>query len=264
MALKKITFDGSSVSAAQDAVLNYFLCGSIAGGILEGIGSSLSYSVSNNYITFQDGYVQIYGRRIYVESGSQVYISLDSSKYGYVIIDVDLSTNSATLTKVEGSSTYPTLTQDNLLSGGTRYQLPIAKYIKSTSAISLQSFERTMIPTPLSVARSGYSSSVVYVQNNYKVIHKVIPTQQSGTTYRYDMSGIPVSSCLITINIANNVFITIPGMFMTGHSTSSINYRLWEVDYSLTCEWLPGSIILLDTNSAGVAIKSITAVQIGE
>lgn len=57
MGLIKITFDGSSVSASQDAVLNHFLCGLIPAGILDGVGDGLTYTVSNNYISFTDGYV---------------------------------------------------------------------------------------------------------------------------------------------------------------------------------------------------------------
>ena len=89
MGLVKITFDGSSVTSRQDADINYHVTGLVQAGIIRGLGKELEYSISNNYITFQDGYVQIYGRRIYVESGSQVYVSLDSTKYGYVIITVN-------------------------------------------------------------------------------------------------------------------------------------------------------------------------------
>ena len=77
MGLVKITFDGSSVSSKQDADINYHVTGLVAAGIIRGLGKELQCSVSNNYITFKDGYVQIYGRRIYVEEGSSVYISLD-------------------------------------------------------------------------------------------------------------------------------------------------------------------------------------------
>ena len=85
MGLVKITFDGSSVSSKQDADINYHVTGLVSAGIIRGLGAELKTSVSNNYITFKDGYVQIYGRRIYVEEGSSVYISLDSTKNGYVV-----------------------------------------------------------------------------------------------------------------------------------------------------------------------------------
>ena len=58
MGLIKITFDGSSVSSKQDADINYHVTGLVPAGIIRGLGSELSYTASNNYITFQDGYVQ--------------------------------------------------------------------------------------------------------------------------------------------------------------------------------------------------------------
>ena len=149
MGLVKITFDGSNVTSKQDADINFHVTGLVPAGIIRGLGSELSYSASNNYITFQDGYVQIYGRRIYIESGSQVYVSLDSTKYGYVCITVNLTTNTVTLGVVETtSSSYPTLTQQNLHTTGKIYQMPIAKYSKTTTSLTLQSLERTFIETP--------------------------------------------------------------------------------------------------------------------
>ena len=157
MGLIKITFDGSSVTSKQDADINYHLTGLVPAGIIRGLGSELSYSVSNNYITFQDGYVQIYGRRIYVEAGSQVYVSLDSTKYGYVIITVNLNNNTVTLGVAESSSSsYPTLTQENLHKTGRVYQMPIAKYSKTTTSLTIQALDRVYIETPLSVANSSY------------------------------------------------------------------------------------------------------------
>ena len=157
MGLVKITFDGSSVSAKQDADLNYHINGMVADGVLKGLGNGLTVSTSNNYIIFSSGYVQIYGRRIFVEQNTQIYISLDSTKYGYVIIDVDLTTNAVGLSKLELASGYPTLTQQNLSQGGTRYQMAIARYTKTSSSLTLDtSFQPTQIETPLSVANSGY------------------------------------------------------------------------------------------------------------
>lgn len=263
MAVVKITFDGSSVSASQDAVLNHFLCGEIPAGILEGIGSELSYSVSNNYITFQDGYIQVYGRRIYVQPASQVYISLDSTKYGYVIIDVNLSTNNATLTKVEASSTYPTLTQDNLLNGGVRYQFPIAKYTKNTSSITLQSFNRIMIPTPLAQAQTGYIDAIEFLENNYKIRLINRPTSQSGSTYRYEID-FPIRNCMIFVNIHDRLFLPLSGRFVPDHSNFGITFRFNGEDHYLMGEWLPGSVMLLNTGNTNIKIEQLVLVQLGD
>ena len=139
MALQKITFDGSSVTSKRDADINHHLGGLVRAGIIEGLGNECQVSVSNNYITFRDGYVQIYGRRIYVEDGSQVYISLDSTKYGYVVVEVNLSNNTVALKAVEtSSSSYPNLTQQDLSTTGTLYQFPIA------TSSSMQVLKRTL------------------------------------------------------------------------------------------------------------------------
>lgn len=140
MGVVKITFDGSNVSAKQDADINYHVTGLVPAGIIKGLGDELKATTSNNYIFIQSGYVQIYGRRIYVEANSSVYISLDSTKYGYVVIQVDLSTNTVSLTKVENTSTYPTLTQQNLATSGTIYQMPIARYTKTTTSLTLDTW----------------------------------------------------------------------------------------------------------------------------
>lgn len=161
MGLVKITFDGSTVSAKQDADINYHLGGLVPAGIIKGLGSELSYSSSNNYITFQDGYVQIYGRRLYVEAGSRVYISLDSTKYGYVIITINLTTNSATLGIAETtSSSYPTLTQQNLSKSGTIYQFPICKYSKTSTSLNIDSeYQRIFIEPALAIATSALTKA---------------------------------------------------------------------------------------------------------
>ena len=263
MGVVKITFDGSSVSASQDAVLNHFLSGNIDAGIFEGIGSELSYSVSNNYITFQDGYVQVYGRRMYVEAGSQVYISLDSVRYGYVILDVNLSSNSVTLTKVESSGIYPSLIQNNLLTGGTRYQFPIAKYSKNTSSITMQSFTRTMIPTSLSQANSGYNRAVSYVQQNYRVIYIFGPDYRSGSTYRWNFSDQLLGQSIIIVNIENRVQIPLTGIFITGNSVFSIDYRLHGADHTLYGEWSTSGMLLLNTNSTSIDIENLVLIKMG-
>ena len=55
MALQKITFDGSSVTAKRDADINHHLGGLVKAGIIEGLGNECSVSVSNNYNTIKDG-----------------------------------------------------------------------------------------------------------------------------------------------------------------------------------------------------------------
>ena len=136
MAIQKITFDAASVSSKMDADINHFLT-SNKNGIFYGILGRCHASVSNNYISFQAGYAQVYGRRIYVESGTKISVSLDGSAYGYVIIKIDLGNNTITLEKKEASSAYPSLTQNDLMNGGLIYEFPLCRYTKTSSSITL-------------------------------------------------------------------------------------------------------------------------------
>lgn len=225
MGLVKITFDGSSVSSKQDADINYHVTGLVSAGIIRGLGAELKTSVSNNYITFKDGYVQIYGRRIYVEEGSSVYISLDSTKNGYVVITVDLVNNTAILDKVESSSGFPTLVQENLHSGGRTYQMPLAKYSKNTTSIQLINFERTYIETPLSVAERGYDDAVVHMETYYDPYNwkgdwysnksNIYLTQAQWDTY-------PKTMFILHLNLG--ITVCVPGRFISATSNFTVDY----------------------------------------
>ncbi len=221
MALIKITFDGSSVSSRQDAEVNHHLGGLVPAGIIEGLGGEVAYSVSNNYINFKSGYVQIYGRRIYVEDGSSVYISLDADKYGYVIIEVNLAANTVNLTKVEGD-TYPTLKQNNLLETSGIYQFPLAKYHKTTSSITLVDFERSIIKsgaklgnealtkangislksiTASAIFSNGSSTTTLYATldlTNFRENSLVVLTFESYDPYGYSAEGIIYGTAVFT------------------------------------------------------------------
>ena len=96
MAVVKLTFDGSLNTAKQDAAFNHYLAsGQI--GIVKGLGGEVVASSSNSKITFSDGYVMAYGRKVYIEEGTSINITLDSSACGYVVISIDTSQNTVTL-----------------------------------------------------------------------------------------------------------------------------------------------------------------------
>ena len=136
MAVVKITFDNSSVTSKQDADCNHFLANG-QNGIIEGVLGVCQASVSNSYIQFQSGYVQVYGRRVFVESGTKIAVSLDGNAKGYVYIKFDLGNNTATLEKKEASSSFPSLTQNDLMNGGLIYEFPLTRYTKTSSSITL-------------------------------------------------------------------------------------------------------------------------------
>ena len=155
MALVKITFDNASVTSKQDADCNHFLANKQS-GVIDGILGRCQASISNSYIQFQSGYVQVYGRRVFVESGTKIQIALDASAYGYVFIKIDLGNNAVTLEKKEASSSYPTLTQNDLMNGGLVYEFPLARYQKTTSSITLDSsWSVPLIEMPLPIAKQA-------------------------------------------------------------------------------------------------------------
>ena len=95
MGLKKLTFDEALNTAKDDAFFNWYLTNK-TNGIFTDLGdkcdatsSNGKITSSNGKITFKDGFVSIYGRRIYIENGTNISVSLDSTKKGYVILKVD-------------------------------------------------------------------------------------------------------------------------------------------------------------------------------
>ena len=155
MAIKKITFDGANVSSLMDSDINFFRNGNTEVGVLAlkfNGKNPLTATISNNNIYFSKGYIEIYGRRIVIEDNTSVYVSLDKIAYGYVIIDIDLESNSCELKCLEGTTTtYPALTQENLYDGtGKVYQYPIFKYYKTTSSIVEQPIDLNYILSPQS------------------------------------------------------------------------------------------------------------------
>lgn len=233
MGLVKITFDGSNVSAKQDADLNYHINGMVEDGVLQGLGNGLRVSTSNNYIVFQSGYVQIYGRRIFVEEGTQIHISLDSTKYGYVIIDVDLTSNTVNLSKAESSSGYPTLTKQNLSTGGTRYQMAIARYTKTASSLSLDtSYKPTQIDTPLNVANQGYSRSISYIRENMSLkAHKLYQSSQQCYLTQTEIDTKNAIYFIAKMNTGH--IIGFPGSQLSGLSNYGCAYTDGGTTYSV-------------------------------
>lgn len=201
MALIKITFDNASVTSKQDADCNHFLANK-QNGVIDGILGRCQPSISNSYIQFQSGYVQVYGRRVFVESGTKIAISLDGNAYGYVIIKFDLGNNAVTLEKKEASSGYPTLTQNDLMNGGLIYEFPLTRYQKTTSSITLDaSWSVPLIELPLPIAKQA-----LLVANGIKLKCRTIYRQffDSGTydihkTVTMDLSDVGYYDILVFV-----------------------------------------------------------------
>lgn len=192
MSLIKITFDEASVTSKQDADCNHFLANK-QNGVIDGILGSCEVSVLNYNIQFQSGYVQAYGRRVLIESGTKIPIALDTIAYGYIIVKFDLGNNQVTLVKKEASSTYPNLTQEDLMNGGLIYELPLTRYSKNHSSITLDSsYEVPKIEMPLPIAKNA-----LLVANGIKLKCRTISklfydpgTYATHKTVTMDLSGV--------------------------------------------------------------------------
>lgn len=135
MAIKKITFTNANVTAQNDADLYYFLQGGT--GILKGIKNEIKASNNANRFIFEDGYVSIYGRLLFVDNNTDITVPLNRTAMGYVVLDINTATNSAELTYTEATNGgYPVLIQENLSAGAGRYQLPLAAYSKTGAALT--------------------------------------------------------------------------------------------------------------------------------
>ena len=132
MGIQKVTFDGANVTSKIDADLYHFLFSSDV-GILKGVKSQCSYTLSSNTITFMDGYVSVYGRIIYLENQTTVSVTPDSSKYGYVVLGIDTEANTVSLYIKEAVGTYPVLIQTNLQTTEGLYEYSLTAYSKTTS-----------------------------------------------------------------------------------------------------------------------------------
>lgn len=223
MGLVKITFDGSSVSAKQDADINYHLSGMTKEGVIKGLGDNLSVSASNNYITFKSGYVQIYGRRIYVENNTQMYVSLDSTKQGYIAIQVNTSNNTVSLVKLEGTS-LPSLTKSDLSKSGGIYQMAIAKYSKTPTSLTLDSsFNPEYIESPLEIADKSYRDAIKYINSNHFFYMHDARGYSQTTFYLTDEQFANINKTLFVVNIYGKT-VAVPGWGASGVSSIQVSY----------------------------------------
>ena len=253
MAVVKLTFDGANNTAKMDAFLCAFLT-NYDNGIVDGLGDNLSYTILNGRITFKSGYVSVYGRRLYIEEGTYVNIALDSTKNGYVVLNIDTANNQANITTLEASSGWPTLTKDNLLNGDGLYQLVLCAYQKTTSSITeYQGFSRDFIYTNKKklADESGdikFSLGVKYV----------LRSSLSGAVHKFNLSQVSYRNALIVFQINKSTVVTLIGIALgKNQSVGSVNYRYNGADYSLLHEVTGMDVLTLTTGSTLHTIKGI-------
>ncbi len=238
MGLVKLTFDGAMNTAKHDAYINAFTT-NYENGIINGLGNNINFSISNGNVTFRSGYVSVYGRRVFVEEGTVVNIALDSSKHGYVVIEINTINNSVNLVKLEAIGNYPTLTQTNLLVEDGIYQLPIFAYTKSTTSLQANTgYSRPFIYTSKNLIST--SKNEIYAELKRKAITK---SSYSGNTYCFDYGSITLADALIVIPVSSFV-VTIPGsQVRTSSSQKSFSYGT-SVSYSMAVYTSSGKLYI--------------------
>ena len=261
MAVVKLTFDGSLNTAKQDAAFNHYIA-SGQNGIVKGLGGEVVATSSNSKITFADGYVMAYGRKVYIEEGTSIDVTLDSSACGYVVVSIDTSQNTVTLQTKEKSSGYPALTQDNLLESDGKYELPICSYIKTSSSLIVSTVNVTYIKNAnliVEESKSLLTAKINQIQNGMKYTYMLAPTPTKNI-YSFTLSDeIKKKDCvLIHFYVANNVF-TVSLSMLKGITSLMQSFRYLNNDYSLSLEYSNGKLYV-DLSSTSFTLKGINLI----
>jgi hypothetical protein len=246
MGLQKITFEGGNVTSKMDSDLYHFLFSSDV-GILKGLKNECGYTLANNTITFNDGYVSVYGRIIYIENQTTIGVTPDSSKYGYVVLGVNTSDNSISLYLKEQTGSYPSLTTTNLLTTDGLYELVLSAYSKTTTSVTLTSYSRKLINNDK--ARVDELDDEVF--NHYLPMRKSLTLVTAGT-YRFSgTNSVELRESILYVTINNHTVVTFPGeqMFLFIGSNTSISYRYASGDYSLSVVYENGIVTLTTGNT---------------
>ena len=242
MGIQKVTFDGANVTSKIDSDLHHYLFSNDF-GILKGLKQECSYSLANNIITFMDGYVSIFGRIVYIENQTTVSLTPDSSKFGYVVLAIDTSSNTTTIYTKEAVGTYPNLTQTNLLIMDGLFEFVMCSYSKTTTSVTLNNdYTRWMILSD----KQKITDLEISLKNRYYPFRQTITTVSNGV-YRFeDMSSAKLSESILYVIIGNSTVVTFPGdmLFFEIGSMTSVAYRYAGADYSLGIAYALGRVTL--------------------
>ena len=247
MGVQKITFDGANVTAKIDADLYHFLF-SHEVGIIQGLKNSVSFTLANNIITFKDGYVAVHGRIIYIESNTNISVTPDSVKNGYVILGVNTESNEVSIYLKEQSGTYPTLTQTSLTDNNGLFELVLCAYKKTTTSITLdQSYQRSVIKSTnrkIEELKSEFKSMKEPMMMNLVRI-------SNGVYRTTGMSSDLLMNALVVVVINNNMTLTIPGyrMFKRIGSSTYMGYEYQNTQYTLYLNYESGNLTFTCSNT---------------
>lgn len=257
MALVKLTFDGAINTAKNDAIFNYYLVNKV-NGIFYDLGGRIYPSVANGKITFADGFVSIYGRRIYVEKDTSITVTLDSSAYGIVVIRADTSANTVTLQLKEAAGTYPSLTQTNLLEEEGVFELPICYYRKTASSLTVNTSPVGYIWTnkdQLDNAKSEINETIDSKQYGIKTTYVAYNSYSAGKHTFHLTSLAGKDTRLVSFFICNNL-VTFNLNVLGAYSCVTFTYVYFGTTYTGTLT-LTNNILLLNAGDTTHKVKGI-------
>lgn len=269
MALKKLTFDEALNTAKDDAYFNWYLTNK-TNGVFYDLGDRCDASSSNGKITFKDGFASIYGRRVYIENGTSVSVSLDGTKKGYVVLRVDTVNNTAALATKEGtSSNYPNLSKTNLLEGDGTFELPLVGYTKTTTSLILDKTVVTYIKTNQSSVDSVNSSLLTRITNEVAALNRTIESKQhgievssfnawsrSGNTVKFDISSVVNLTGVIVLFTFNSNLFAVSLDLLKGTTSLGFNYTFADENIQGTVE-RDGNYLIIDGGTYCSSLKRI-------
>lgn len=254
MGLQKITFEGGNVTSKIDSDLyHHIFSGDV--GILKDLKQECRYSLSNNTITFSDGYVVVFGRIIYLENQTSVGVTSDSSKMGYVVLGVNTQSNEVSIYTKELSGSYPVLTQTNLITTSGLYEFPLCAYQKTSTSVEIQSY---FVRDYVTRDREKVDNLKDELNSKYLPKRQVLTKIINGTYQFSNTSSVELRDSIIYVTINNHTVVTFPGeqMFLFVGSNTSISYRYASSDYSLSVVY-DGGIVTLTTGNTTHNITSV-------
>ena len=193
MSFVGITFDGQNVSPKDDGALYNAHYGD---GIIDGC----SMTISGDDLVIQSGHIIACGRQCKVDGATTVDLSTRTLSTGYiqVILNYDLSQGEGQQwypTFVESATTtFPTLTQDDINDTGTLYQLELA--VVQISGGNLTAIISEVTNSPLEfISSTGKKGQITQDESGGQIDYQVLDgngdvigglfPHSNGNTYLY-------------------------------------------------------------------------------
>lgn len=175
---KGINLTGATVSARDDAFIYHLVSG--MSGIFKYANMMDHTVISSNLIKIKDGMAQIQGRNYIVYPGEVIDVEIENGtqsnkRYDIIVLEFSKSSNSEVITfkVVKGTPTAgnpvdPILIQQDTLSSGTKFQLPL--YRVKLNGINIDGVDdlRKFIPS-LSTSLQVVSETDDYVEVDYSL-----------------------------------------------------------------------------------------------